>query len=110
MTDTTKQDDQVDRDWLHPKDVIQTLRDRAWPYKQPVSTYATAVLAAYDKLASENATLRAAIDRVRALHAPQEYTIWSGARLQRCTHCRDESGYCVPYPCPTLRALDGEAA
>jgi hypothetical protein len=53
--------------------------------------------------------LRAAIERVRALHAPQEYTIWSGARLQRCTHSRDETGYCLPYPCPTLRALDGDA-
>jgi len=101
MTDTTKQDDQADRDWLHPKDVIQTLRDRAWPYKQPVSTYATAVLAAYDKLASENATLRAAIDRVRALHAkgPDEERNYC-----ECLGCGWE------YPCPTVRALDGEGA
>ena len=97
MTDTTKQDDQVDRDWLHPKDVIQTLRDRAWPYKQPVSTYATAVLAAYDKLASENATLRAAIERVRVLHR-------SGLKGAVCNECEYD------HPCPTLRALDGEAA
>jgi hypothetical protein len=64
----------------------------------------------YQKLLDENAQLRAAIERVRALHAPQEYTIWSGARLQCCTHSRDETGYCLPYPCPTLRALDGEGA
>jgi hypothetical protein len=66
--------------------------------------------ATWVKVGHENERLQDAIERVRALHAPQEYTIWSGARLQRCTHCRDESGYCVPYPCPTLRALDGEDA
>jgi hypothetical protein len=64
----------------------------------------------YQKLLDENTQLHAAIERVRALHAPQEYTIWSGARLQRCTHSRDETGYCLPYPCPTLRAIDGEGA
>jgi hypothetical protein len=104
MTDTTKQDDQADRDWLHPKDVIQTLRDRAWPYKQPVSTYATAVLAAYDKLASENAKLRAAIERVRALHRPT----LEGAHCVVC-HSSDSSDWDF-YPCPTLRALNGEDA
>ena len=97
MTDTTKQDDQVDRDWLHPKDVIQTLRDRAWPYKQPVSTYATAVLAAYDKLASENATLRAAIERVRVLHRQDP-------ERKHCWECQ------YGLPCRTLSALDGEDA
>jgi len=96
-------------------------RVEEWLRKHPSATLASgegAVLLAeariaagtvIDRLREELAVAHAAIDRVAALHAPQEYTIWSGARLQRCTHCRDESGYCLPYPCPTLRALDGDA-
>jgi hypothetical protein len=65
MTDTTKQDDQADRDWLRVKDVIQKLRDREWYYKQPVSHYRDAILEAYDELAAENASLRTTIDQLR---------------------------------------------
>jgi hypothetical protein len=86
-------------------------RVEEWLRKHPSATLASgegaALLAEIDWLREELATAHAAIDRVWRQHAPQEYTIWSGARLQRCTHCRDESGYCLPYPCPTLRALDG---
>jgi len=45
----------------------------------------------YQKLLDENADLRAAIDRVRALHKPDDYC-------------------CGKWGCPTLRALDGEDA
>jgi dynactin complex subunit len=121
-----------DRDWLRVKDVIQKLRDREWYYKQPVSHYRKAILEAYDELAAENASirtaidqlreendrlrrsvcvlvedfvnvreenakLRAAIDRVRALHR-------SGLKGAVCDGCA------YYYPCPTLRALDGEDA
>ncbi len=82
-------------------------RVEAWLRRHPSATLASGEGAV---LLAEIDRLRAAIERVRALHAPQEYTIWSGARLQRCTHSRDETGYCLPYPCPTLRALDGEGA
>jgi hypothetical protein len=45
-------------------------------------------------LREENAQLRAAIERVRALHKPDDYC---GAG-------------CGKWGCPTLRALDGEDA
>jgi predicted aldo/keto reductase-like oxidoreductase len=51
----------------------------------------------YQKLLDENAKLRAAIDRVRALHR-------SGLKGAVCDECE------YYYPCPTLRALDGEGA
>jgi len=49
--------------------------------------------------------LRAAIERVRALH---RRTPWDGRVL--CTGCYDDAGSYEVFPCPTLRALDGEAA
>lgn len=57
-------------------------------------------------LQEENAKLRAAIDRVRALHV----------RTKRfpagwCDECNSAFDcFAVPHPCPTLRALDGEDA
>ncbi|GGW15720.1 hypothetical protein GCM10018980_52060 [Streptomyces capoamus] len=45
----------------------------------------------------ESADLQAAIARVRALHR-EEYG--------SCAHCTREDG--VPYPCPTIRALNGD--
>jgi hypothetical protein len=47
--------------------------------------------------------LRAAIDRVRALHRPT----LEGAHCVVC-HSSDSSDWDF-YPCPTLRALDGDA-
>ncbi|NDC56799.1 MAG: hypothetical protein EBZ69_08355, partial [Alphaproteobacteria bacterium] len=49
------------------------------------------------------ATLRAAIKRVRALHASVE--IGFGPICDECSSASDN--WIVPYPCPTLRALDG---
>jgi hypothetical protein len=54
-------------------------------------------------LREENAQLRAAIERVRALH---DYP-FRGDRV--CIVCREEDGIPMPHPCPTLRALDGDA-
>lgn len=59
-----------------------------------------------DKLYDENAKLRAAIDRVRALHKP-----YISGHCIECSIWRpdDECFVAVSHPCPTLRALDGEA-
>ena len=58
----------------------------------------------YQKLLDENAQLRAVIERVRALHDYQ----FRGDRV--CIVCRTGDATPMPYPCPTLRALDGEGA
>ena len=47
--------------------------------------------------------LRAVIDRVRALHQPT----FDGAHCVVC-HSSDSSDWDF-YPCPTIRALDGDA-
>ena len=57
-------------------------------------------------LREENADLRAAIERVRTLHTSVE--IGFGPICNECSSASD--GWIVPYPCPTLRALDGEDA
>lgn len=43
--------------------------------------------------------LKAAIQRVRELHK---------RTYEYCANCLDPQGFGVPYPCPTIRALDGE--
>ncbi|MER5715753.1 hypothetical protein [Streptomyces sp. NPDC002132] len=47
------------------------------------------------------ARAEAAVARVRALHRD-----WD-ADPGRCAHCQDGMGTPLPWPCPTLRALDG---
>jgi|688.fasta_scaffold07997_7 hypothetical protein len=64
----------------------------------------------YQKLLDENAQLRAAIERVRALHERETQTSRFGSIVWHlCPHCRDEGGDPLEHPCPTLRALDGDA-
>ena len=58
----------------------------------------------YQKLLNENAKLRAAIERVQVLHRPT----LEGAHCMVC-HSSDSSDWDF-YPCPTLRAIDGEDA
>jgi hypothetical protein len=61
-------------------------------------------------LREENDQLRAAIDRVRALHERETRTPRFGSIVWHlCPHCRDDDGYLLEHPCPTLRALDGDA-
>ncbi len=55
------------------------------------------------RVVDENMKLRAAIDRVRALHGPT----FDGTR---CVACSMPDGDFELHPCPTLRALDGEDA
>jgi hypothetical protein len=65
MVEITMNTNSEDRDRLRVPDVIQTLRDREWYYKQPVSHYRDEILEAYDELAAENASLRTTIDQLR---------------------------------------------
>jgi hypothetical protein len=48
----------------------------------------------------------AAIERVRTLHAPIPHPYPEA--LQLCTHCGNEVDGSWFYPCPTIKALDGE--
>jgi len=58
--------------------------------------------ATWVKVGHENERLQDAIERVRALHGPDE---------GECDNCHiEDSGRFEPHPCPTLRALDGEDA
>ena len=64
-------------------------------------------------LREENDDLRAAIERVRALHRPVLIApAGSGFSedISCCDACHDDCDAWVPYPCPTIRALDGEGA
>lgn len=65
-----------------------------------VSPAAQALLAAFDnlQLAEMLAAASIRVHRVRDLHR-EEYG--------SCAECTHESG--VPFPCPTIRALDGPA-
>jgi hypothetical protein len=60
-------------------------------------------------LLDENAQLRAAIDRVRALHT-RKYAALRWDHVPVCTKCKNDSGEYADHPCSTLRALDGEGA
>ena len=55
--------------------------------------------------AAEVESLRAAVERVRGLHAPSRPTDLYPSCVE-CTHGCGTGD--VDYPCPTLRALDGE--
>jgi hypothetical protein len=63
------------------------------------------------RVVDENIKLRAAIDRVRALHPRETWTSRFGSIVWHvCPHCRDGGGDPLEHPCPTLRAADGEDA
>ncbi|MES9522424.1 hypothetical protein [Streptomyces capoamus] len=53
-------------------------------------------------------TDRAVEARVRALH--QQYRFAGDDTTDYCAHCNQLSGGWIPWPCPTVRALDGEQA
>lgn len=48
--------------------------------------------------------MREAIARVRELHKPSDF--YGNLKCSQCTWGRDESP--EDYPCPTIKALDGE--
>ncbi len=83
-------------------------RVEEWLRKHPDATLASGEGAV---LLAEIDQLRAAIDRVRALHERETRTSRFGSIVWHlCPHCRDDDGYLLEHPCPTLRALDGEDA
>lgn len=55
----------------------------------------------YDALCERLEAAEAAIAHVQALHV-------GNANAGACEHCseRDYPNYAVPFPCPTIRALD----
>jgi hypothetical protein len=73
--------------------------------KAEQETTATAAAAAHlTSLVLDRAErAEAAIARARALHHDWE------ADPGHCAHCQDGMGTPLPWPCPTLRALDGPA-
>lgn len=47
-----------------------------------------------------------AVARVRSLH--HEYrSVYDEGDDRSCAHCNQISGYAVPWPCPTIKALEG---
>jgi hypothetical protein len=76
-------------------------RVEEWLRKHPSATLASGEGAV---LLEEIDRLRAAIDRVRALHGKRTCR-------QKCLKCEPECIECgAVYPCPTLRAIDWEDA
>jgi len=73
---------------------LQTLREVAASNK-----------AAYIEAVKDNWETRAAVARVKQLHA--EY-FFGDDPTAYCAHCNQISAGWVPYPCPTLKALNGE--
>lgn len=79
----------------------------ASPIESP--TWERKVLCGCKGCAVARKPLQEAIERVRELHKPNDYN--------ECAHClamTEEGGHdnlCLPtvaYPCPTIKALDGE--
>lgn len=55
----------------------------------------------------DNLKMYAAIKRVRELHKPQETMVKPYQVEIICKWCSSDPKYVV-YPCPTIKALDGE--
>jgi hypothetical protein len=59
-----------------------------------------------ERLQEENDDLRAAIERVRALHQRKIACVgWSHEPI--CAECKYANGERADYPCSTIKALDG---
>ncbi|SEO83256.1 hypothetical protein [Actinacidiphila rubida] len=58
----------------------------------------------HDSALAELHEARVIIAAVRALHHE-----WTGAAPGCCAHCQDGMGTPLPYPCPTIQALDDTA-
>ncbi|GEL95373.1 hypothetical protein [Cellulomonas composti] len=71
-----------------------------------------------DRVGAERDTLRAAVERVRALHRPGDGAgqgwVPNDGRYgyiePYCAGCEASDVYAVAWPCATVRALDGEPA
>ena len=61
-------------------------------------------------LVAEVETLRGQIDAAKALHKPLDALNTNSNRIgQVCLGCGQDNGNWNEWPCPTIRALDGEA-
>jgi hypothetical protein len=49
------------------------------------------------------------LDRIRALHSRYR-DVYALGDADSCAHCNQISGHRVPWPCPTILAIDGVAA
>ncbi|MDG9701702.1 hypothetical protein [Streptomyces sp. DH37] len=83
--------------------VRDTWRDRLLP--SPAADLLSELSAALDGDHPEKQRRdAAALDRVRALH--QQYRFAGDDTTDYCAHCNQITGGWVPWPCPTIRALD----
>lgn len=55
-------------------------------------------------MAKDNLRMYAAILRIAKLHKPETLGDWQPT----CSECRDDEGFLINYPCPTIKALEGE--
>jgi hypothetical protein len=76
------------------RDLAAVSGQRPWSIEQA----AAAARKHYDRAGTAEARIAA----VRALHHA-----WDGADPACCAHCQDGQGTPLPYPCPTIQALDG---
>jgi hypothetical protein len=118
MTDTTRPGDPADRATDAKADGAfqgshragygdRLARVEEWLRRHPSATLQSGEGAA---LLEEIDRLRAAIERVRALHERETRTSRFGSIVWHlCPRCRDDGGDPLEHPCPTLRALDGDA-
>lgn len=113
MTDTTRPGDPADRATDAKADGAfqgshragygdRLARVEEWLRRHPSATLASGEGAV---LVAEIDRLRVAIDRVRTLHSTVEMV----EDCHVCAVCRNDYGDDFDHPCPTLRALDGDA-
>ncbi|WP_282084063.1 hypothetical protein [Streptomyces tendae] len=79
----------------------------AWNPSAPLLSVLAAVLPAttnHDTDTSDARADRAAAARVRSLH--QQYRFAGDDTTDYCAHCNQISGGWIPWPCPTVQALD----
>ena len=90
----------------HSEDITTPDGDGDWQVIEERLAEVPALLAERDALADR-------IERVRAIHWPQPYAdadlraVSPSLPKQVCAHCRSTGDGAVPWPCPTIRALDG---
>ena len=88
-------------DALKPIDMAVRVLDMETVAGQVVAEVMAEILRVRQATPAESAQARA-IERVRALHHDWE------ADPGHCAHCTEGYGNLVPWPCPTVRTLDGE--
>ena len=97
------------------KAVMARYRFLGWDYPdhEALADRIVELEAENDRLRDENGALRAAVERVRALHTPISYPEGDFPNDKWCAHCEMIHGSVywgdndpTRWPCPTLRALE----